>query len=107
MRDCLTCGTCCFSYLENYVRVTGDDHALLSDHAESLVRFDGNQAFMRMTEGHCAALTIDREKGRFVCSVYALRPETCRDLERGSPACEGELATKSERPLVALRVVGR
>ena len=107
MRDCLTCGTCCFSYLENYVRVTGDDHARLGDHAESLVRFDGNQAFMRMTDGHCAALTIDRENARFVCSVYELRPRTCRDLERASPACEGELATKGDRPLVALRVVGR
>lgn len=82
--------------------MTGDDHARLGSEAERLVRFIGNRAFMRMSDGHCAALVIDRENGRFVCSVYHARPDTCRTLERGGPACEGELATKSERPRLAL-----
>lgn len=100
--DCTTCGTCCFSLLETYVAVTGDDHARLGDAAEGLVVFEGNKAYMRMDEGHCAALLL--EDGRFLCGVYEDRPSVCRDLARGSPACAGELASKGERPLIALRI---
>ena len=100
--ECLACGTCCFSGLETYVRVTGDDHARLGAHAETFVRFEENRAYMRMEAGHCAALVLEPETHRFVCSVYELRPATCRDLERGSPACRAEIELKGERPLVAL-----
>jgi Fe-S-cluster containining protein len=101
--ECLTCGTCCFSLLPNFVRVTGDDYSRLAERAEDLVWFDGTRAYMRMIDGHCAALRIETGSGRFVCTAYAVRPQICRDLERGSSACQGELATKSERPLAALR----
>lgn len=102
--ECLACGACCFSRLETYVRVTGDDHARLGDRADPLVRFDGNRAYMRMVDGHCAALGIEKGAGQFVCTVYEARPQTCRDLTRGSGACLGEIATKHERPLLALGV---
>ena len=104
---CLECGTCCFSNLETSVRVTGDDHARLGEAAEDLVVFIGNRAYMRLAEsGHCAALHVDGSSGRFVCSVYELRPACCRELERGSPQCAGELFTKAGRAegrLVELR----
>ena len=99
---CLACGTCCFSLLETYVPVSGDDHARLGDRADDLVVFHGNRAFLRMEDGHCAALRVDAGEGAFVCSVYALRPETCRTLARGSGECAGERATKAERPIAAL-----
>jgi|SRR5579883_2064443 Fe-S-cluster containining protein len=102
--ECLSCGTCCFSNLETYVRVTGDDHARLGARAEELVVFVGNRAYMRMVDGRCAALRVDRAARRFVCDVYEARPATCRDLARGSPSCLGELATKRDRPLRALRL---
>jgi Fe-S-cluster containining protein len=100
--ECLACGTCCFSQLETYVRVSGDDHARLGERADELVWFDGNRAYLRMVDGHCAALQIDAGSGRFVCSAYETRPQVCRDLERGSAACAGEIETKGERPLLAL-----
>lgn len=100
--ECLDCGTCCFSRLETYVRVSGDDHARLGDRADELVWFEGNRAYMRMVDGHCGALGIDVGSGQLVCGTYATRPQTCRDLARGSPACLGELETKQERPLLAL-----
>jgi hypothetical protein len=96
--ECLSCGTCCFSTLREYVRVTGDDHARLGADAERLTAFVGNRAYMKMADGRCAALRIDGRTGRFACSVYDRRPDACRDLERGSPACLGELATKGDRP---------
>lgn len=101
--ECLSCGTCCFSNLETYVPVTGDDHARLGDAADALVVFHGTRAYMKMVDGHCAALRVDATAARFECTIYEARPSTCRDLERGSPACEGEIATKRERPLVQLR----
>jgi Fe-S-cluster containining protein len=100
--ECLACGVCCFSKLDNYVSVTGDDHARLGDRAGGLVRFDGNRAYMRMVDGHCASLQIEAVSGQLVCSAYATRPQVCRDLARDSGACRGEIATKGDRPLHAL-----
>lgn len=105
--DCTRCGACCFSESPRHARVTGDDHARLGDDAERLVAFIGNQAFMRLAgaEGgpsRCAALELDPASGTFLCSVYARRPAVCRELERGSGACQGEIATKGARPARAL-----
>jgi Fe-S-cluster containining protein len=100
--ECLACGTCCFSLMPNFVRVTGDDHARLAERAERLVWFEGIRAFMRMKDGHCAALEIDHGSGRFVCTVYEERPQVCRDLARASGACRGERQAKADRPLIAL-----
>ncbi len=100
--ECLECGVCCFSRLETYVPVTGDDYSRLGERTDELVRFDGNKAFMRMLDGHCAALVVEKSSGRLVCGAYDTRPQTCRDLTRGSSACRGEIATKQERPLLAL-----
>ncbi len=104
--ECLRCGTCCFSGSDTYVRVSGEDFARLGDRADALVAWSGNRAFMRMQGGHCAALRLEPSAGAFVCTVYERRPQICRDLERGSPACEGELAVKGDRPPRALRVAG-
>jgi uncharacterized protein len=80
--ECLACGACCFSRLETYVSVTGDDHARLGERADELVRFDGNRAYMRMLDGHCAALRIEKGSGQLVCGAYETRPQICRDLDR-------------------------
>jgi Fe-S-cluster containining protein len=97
--SCLRCGACCFSTLDSYVRVSGDDHTRLGEHAERLTHFVGNRCYMRMHQGHCAALVVDAE-GSFVCSVYEQRPDTCRELARESPQCEAERLQKAERPLL-------
>lgn len=103
---CLECGTCCFSQLATYVRVDGDDHARLGDQADELTTFEGNRCYMKMYDGHCAALVVDATSQRFVCSVYENRPKVCRELERGGPACHGERDAKRERPLTRLRPRG-
>ena len=83
------------------MKVNGDDYERLGDSAEEFVDFDGVTAYMRMTEGRCSALELVGT--RFLCTVYEQRPQTCRDLSRNSPQCEGEVATKGERPLSLLR----
>lgn len=102
---CLDCGACCFSKLATYVRVDGADHARIGDRADDLTVFDGNRCYMRMSEGHCAALVVDLATRRFVCSIYDTRPAVCRDLLRTAPACRGELHEKSERPIALLRAL--
>ena len=105
--DCLRCGVCCFSRLETFVRVDGDDWSRLGEAAGRVAHFIGHRAYMKMTEEHCAALEIHplADGGReFFCTVYADRPQVCRDLARGSPECAGERWVKSER-VPAWRVI--
>lgn len=84
--------------------MSGDDHERLGEAAERLVRFVGNRAYMRLVDGHCAALRVEPE-GRFVCTVYQARPAVCRDLERGSPQCAAELHAKQARAAAAARLI--
>ena len=78
--------------------VTGDDHQRLGANAEHWVRWQNNCAFMRMSEGHCAALEIKPSANglKFVCAIYEQRPQTCRDLARGSPQCHADWSTKAD-----------
>lgn len=111
--ECITCGACCFSRLATYVRIDGDDYERLGESAEELVWFEENRAYLIMLDGRCSALEVlpeGRAAPRFVCRIYDRRPRVCREVHRGSPACEGERAEKSDRPreaaqsLVFLRV---
>lgn len=95
--DCLYCGVCCHSRLDTYVRVTGDDWERLGGEAERVAHFIGHRAYLKMDQGRCASLRVERDTGRFFCTIYEVRPQTCRDLGRGSPECLGELAEKGER----------
>ncbi len=96
--ECRRCGVCCFSESPTYVRVSGTDWTRLGAKAEACAQFIGNRAFMRMRAGHCAALKVERDATGtvgFFCTVYEDRPQACRDLDRGSPECGGELAMKT------------
>jgi len=62
---------------------------------------------MRMSEGRCAALAVQTGADGapdFFCTIYERRPQTCRDLGRGTPQCLGELATKRERVAATVAV---
>ena len=95
--------------------MTGDDYERLGEDAARFVTWDGNKAFMRLEEiaGHerlhrCAALLIDPDRSDglvFTCAVYERRPTVCRELEQGGGACQGELATKGDRPKRALAML--
>lgn len=98
--DCLACGVCCQSHLETYVRVSGADWTRLGPEADSFAHFIGHRAYLRMESGRCAALAVRPNAAgtrEFFCTIYDRRPQVCRDLDRGSPACEGELLTKAAR----------
>jgi|UniRef100_UPI00404B818D uncharacterized protein len=104
---CQACGACCFSQLPTFVRLSGDDWTRLGPETDRVAHFIGNRAFMRLDGGHCAALRIGRDstgKRAFFCTVYENRPEICRNLDRGSPACLAELELKAGRAEIAIMV---
>lgn len=95
--DCRRCGACCFSESSTFVRVTGDDWTRLGPDAERVAHFLGHRAFLKMAQGHCAALEVRREPDGatdYFCTIYDRRPQICRDLARGSPECAGERELK-------------
>lgn len=95
---CLACGVCCHSKTDTYVRVYGEDWARLGADAERWACFIGNRAYLRMEQGHCAALrTSGAPAGQraYFCTIYERRPRICRELEQGSPQCEAECVRKA------------
>jgi len=92
--DCVTCGRCCHHGPSTV-------HLLEPDEARVLSRPDGAQLLRRLTvlddrppgwrflrnDGtRCAALDTSTP-GRFPCAIYDVRPDDCRIVEPGSPAC--------------------
>jgi uncharacterized protein len=104
---CIDCGCCCLSDFPEAVRVTGNDYERLGSAAPRLVHFTGNRAFMRIQEGHCAALVVDRARRQFRCEVYETRPQVCRNLAQFSAECRAEYESKARRRLPLLGAVPR
>jgi Fe-S-cluster containining protein len=92
--DCVACGRCCHHGPSTV-------HLLDTDEARVLGRPDGDALLRRLTvvddrppgwrfvknDGdRCAALDVS-VPGRFPCSIYDVRPDDCRIVEPGSPAC--------------------
>jgi Fe-S-cluster containining protein len=100
--ECLSCGACCFSTNPTAVRVRGDDHTRLGEALTArFTTFVDHRCYMRVEDGHCAALEV-RADGTFACLVYDARPDVCRQLARGSAACNGERWEKVHRTVEAL-----
>jgi Fe-S-cluster containining protein len=92
--DCVSCGRCCHHGPRTV-------HLLEEDEARVLAHPDGVEILHRLTvleprppgwrfvDNHgerCAALDVS-VPGRFACSIYDVRPDDCRLVEPGSPAC--------------------
>src|SRR5262245_43460928 len=79
-RECLLCGSCCFSDRETHIRLLESDYERLEGLTDRLTTRIGEHYFLKMESGHCAALSIE-PTGRFVCTIYEKRPAVCRELE--------------------------
>lgn len=92
--DCVACGRCCH-HGPNTV------HLLDTDEVRVRARADGEEILGRLTViddrppgwrfvqnggARCAALDVS-VPGRFPCAIYDVRPDDCRIVEPGSPAC--------------------
>jgi uncharacterized protein len=93
-KDCLGCGRCCH-------HGPATVHLLDTDEARVLARRDGERLlrqltvlddrpprwrFVKNTGERCAALDVS-VPGHYSCLIYDVRPDDCRIVEPGSPAC--------------------
>ena len=81
--ECGRCGACC---REGFDAVAvGPDETIREERPDLLER-QGDFVFLPRPEGRCSGLQTNQGE-RWRCDVYALRPQSCRDLEIGSVGC--------------------
>ena len=82
---CAGCGACCHLVVE----LREGDHVP----AELVVEHAGVRCLDQRSDGACVALDpLTR-----LCTIYAQRPQTCRDFARGAVLCLVALARRSPR----------
>ena len=99
---CIECGACCFSDSDRYVTVSESDCERLGPRRAAVVCEFPDGRYLRMAEGRCASL---KYSNGWVCSIYSVRPDACREVERGSPECLEERKWKRRRVTKALRLL--
>jgi Fe-S-cluster containining protein len=92
--DCVACGRCCH-HGPRTVHLLETDEARMRGRAggdDLLRRLTVLEAkppgfrFVRNTGERCAGLDVS-VPGRYPCAIYEVRPDDCRIVEAGSPAC--------------------
>jgi Fe-S-cluster containining protein len=91
---CVACGRCCYHGPRTVHLLEPDEERVLASPGgrETLRRLTvlderpPGWRFVRNTGTRCAALDVSAP-GRYPCSIYAVRPDDCRIVEPGSPAC--------------------
>ncbi|MGA7123787.1 MAG: YkgJ family cysteine cluster protein [Polyangiaceae bacterium] len=111
--DCVACGRCCHHGPRTVHLLETDDARVLAhphgaDILHRLTVLDSRPPgwrFVDNTGERCAALDVS-VPGRYACSIYEMRPDDCRLVEPGSPAClearkRGQLGSSVEfvRPI--------
>lgn len=83
--SCGTCGACC---RDGYHLVEVGPRSPLARRHPELVVLDSHGAHLPRPGGRCVALTGSGTSENPVrCSVYDLRPRSCRDFQVGGPHC--------------------
>lgn len=87
--DCVGCGRCCH-HGPRTVHLLEDDEARMGKRLlELYTDLDTKPPFMRFVKNEgdrCGGLDVS-VPGSYPCAIYASRPEDCRIVEPGSPAC--------------------
>ena len=89
--ECILCGICCSVY---QVRISREEAATLADHMsmefyEWVGRFcdprwhDSRSYLVRHENGHCVFLKRGDDRRKALCTVYGVRPSSCREWQAG------------------------
>lgn len=87
--DCVTCGRCCHHGPHTVTLLEADELRMGEELLRRLTIVYEKPPYFRfvVNDGErCGALDVS-VPGRFPCAVYDVRPEGCRVVEVGSPAC--------------------
>jgi uncharacterized protein len=92
--DCVRCGRCCHHEPRTVHLLESDEERVLAapggeELLHRLTVLDPTPPgwrFVRNAGGRCAALDVS-VLGRYPCRIYDVRPDDCRIVEPGSPAC--------------------
>ncbi|WP_119154590.1 YkgJ family cysteine cluster protein [Caldimonas tepidiphila] len=98
---CLDCGACCASYRVSFYWAEADAAGLPEHLTEQVNPWFGCMAGTQQPSPRCAALR-GAIGGEVACSVYAMRPSPCRELEAGDEKCRRARARHGLAPLAAL-----
>lgn len=82
--DCTTCGACCREAFDA-VEISEDD-PFVELHPELVIRTPFDKLGVLRQGPRCACLSGD-DATPYTCAVYAVRPQTCRDVAVGGEAC--------------------
>jgi Fe-S-cluster containining protein len=87
--DCVACGRCCH-HAPNTASLLEADEARMGEPLLTRLTIVYDKPphfrFMKNDGDKCAALDTS-VAGKYPCGVYAVRPDGCRAVEPGSPAC--------------------
>jgi len=87
--DCVACGRCCHHPPRTVHLLEHDDARLSPDELVRLTVLEPRPPgfrFLVNAGDRCGALDVTTP-GLFPCSIYPRRPDDCRIVEPGSPAC--------------------
>ena len=87
--DCVACGRCCHHGPRTVHLLEADEARMGKRLLELYTELDPKPPWMRFikNEGErCGGLDVS-VPGQYPCAVYASRPDDCRIVEPGSPAC--------------------
>lgn len=92
--DCVGCGRCCHHGPRTvHLLETDEARILASPGGEAILRRltvleakPPGFRFVRNAGDRCGALDVS-VPGRYPCAIYSVRPDDCRIVEPGSPAC--------------------
>jgi len=81
--ECLDCGVCCEKE-QKWVEVSQKDAERMGDLSKKLLTSGDIEPFA-MKSDHMGRCLAQDSQGK--CSIYAKRPQVCRDVKRGSELC--------------------
>ncbi len=87
--DCVACGRCCHHGPRTVHLLEADEARMGKRLLARYTDLDPKPPWMRFVKNsgdRCGALDVSLP-GKFPCALYASRPEDCRIVEPGSPAC--------------------
>jgi len=87
--DCVGCGRCCHHGPETVTLLESDEARMGEPLLSRLTVLHDRPPFFRFVKnaGHVCGALDTSNPGQYPCSIYPVRPEGCREVEAGSPAC--------------------